>query len=64
MVSNTTSNCLEADARHLVTDVWTSVGVVIGISAVALTGWLWIEKMVEIGVEINILWEGDKLMWR
>ena len=58
------SIALEADARHLVTDVWTSVGVVIGISAVALTGWLWLDPLVAIGVALNILWEGAHLMWR
>ncbi len=58
------SIALEADARHLVTDVWTSVGVVIGISAVALSGWLWLDPVVAIGVALNILWEGVHLMWR
>ena len=58
------SVALDADARHLVTDVWTSVGVVVGISAVALTGWLWLDPVVAIGVALNILWEGGHLMWR
>jgi cation diffusion facilitator family transporter len=58
------SIALEADARHLVTDVWTSVGVVIGIGAVALTGWLWLDAVVAIGVALNILREGFHLMWR
>jgi len=58
------SIALEADARHLVTDVWTSVGVVVGITAVALTGWLWLDPVVAIGVALNILWEGGHLMWR
>lgn len=58
------SIALEADARHLVTDVWTSVGVVIGIAAVALTGWLWLDALVAIGVAINIMWEGYRLIWR
>jgi cation diffusion facilitator family transporter len=58
------SIALEADARHLVTDVWTSVGVVLGISAVALTGWLWLDPVVAIGVALNILREGAHLMWR
>ena len=58
------SIALEADARHLVTDVWTSVGVVVGISAVAMTGWLWLDPVVAIGVALNILWEGAHLMWR
>ena len=58
------SIALDADARHLVTDVWTSVGVVIGIAAVALTDWLWLDPVVAIGVAFNILWEGAHLMWR
>lgn len=58
------SIALEADARHLVTDVWTSVGVVLGIAAVALTGWLWLDALVAIGVALNILREGFHLMWR
>lgn len=58
------SIALEADAKHLVTDVWTSVGVVVGIGLVALTGWLWLDALVAIGVALNILWEGGRLMWR
>ena len=58
------SIALEADARHLVTDVWTSVGVVVGIGAVGLTGWLWLDPLVAIGVALNILREGFHLMWR
>ncbi len=58
------SIALEADAKHLVTDVWTSVGVVVGIAGVALTGWLWLDALVAIGVAINILWEGYQLIWR
>ena len=58
------SVALEADARHLVTDVWTSAGVVMGIGAVALTGWLWLDPLVAIGVALNILWEGFRLVWR
>jgi cation diffusion facilitator family transporter len=58
------SIALEADAKHLITDVWTSVGVVVGITGVALTGWLWLDALVAIGVAINILWEGYRLIWR
>ena len=57
------SIALEADARHLVTDVWTSVGVVVGLGAVMLTGWLWLDPLVAIGVALNILFEGWQLMW-
>ena len=58
------SVALEADARHLVTDVWTSVGVVVGIAGVVLTGWLWLDAVVAIGVALNILREGGSLVWR
>ena len=58
------SIALEADAKHLVTDVWTSVGVVIGIGLVSVTGWLWLDAVVAMGVAANILKEGFHLMWR
>ena len=58
------SIALEADAKHLVTDVWTSVGVVLGLAGVALTGWVWLDALAAIGVALNILWEGGHLMWR
>jgi cation diffusion facilitator family transporter len=58
------SLALEADARHLVTDVWTSVGVVAGIGLVSLTGWLWLDAVVAMGVALNILKEGAHLVWR
>src|SRR5512133_421351 len=58
------SIALEADARHLITDVWTSAGVVVGIGLVALTGWQWLDPAVAIGVALNILREGAALMWK
>ena len=58
------SIAVEADAKHLMTDVWTSVGVVIGVAAVAMTGWLWLDAVVAIGVALNILREGFHLVWR
>lgn len=58
------SLALEADARHLVTDVWTSAGVVVGIALVGVTGWLWLDALVAIGVALNILKEGGHLIWR
>ncbi len=58
------SIALEADAKHLVTDVWTSVGVVLGLAGMALTGWLWLDALAAIGVALNILWEGSHLLWR
>lgn len=58
------SIALEADAKHLVTDVWTSGGVVLGLVGVTLTGWLWLDAVAAIGVAVNILREGVHLMWR
>jgi len=58
------SIALEADAKHLVTDVWTSVGVVVGIALVSFTGWLWLDPLVAMGVAANILKEGFHLLWR
>ena len=58
------SIALEADAKHLVTDVWTSVGVVMGIGLVSLTGWLWLDALVAIAVALNIFKEGVHLIWR
>lgn len=58
------SIALEADARHLLTDVWTSVGVVLGLVCVAFTGWLWLDAVAAIGVALNILWEGGQLVRR
>ena len=55
---------LEADARHLYTDVWTSAGVVVGLVLVHLTGWLWLDPLLAIGVALNILREGAHLAWR
>ncbi|RST46704.1 cation diffusion facilitator family transporter [Variovorax sp. DXTD-1] len=58
------SIALEADARHLMTDVWTSAAVVIGIVAVHFSGWLWLDPLLAIGVALNIVREGVKLVWR
>jgi cation diffusion facilitator family transporter len=58
------SIALEGDARHLITDVWTSAGVVVGVGLVALSGWNWLDPAVAIGVALNILREGVSLMWR
>ena len=58
------SIALEADARHLFTDVWTSAGVVVGLLLVPVTGWLWLDPLLAIGVALNILWEGGHLAWR
>ena len=58
------SMALEGDARHLMTDVWTSVGVIVGVGLVAATHWLWLDPVVGIAVALNILREGAHLVWR
>ena len=55
---------LEADGRHLITDVWTSAGVIIGVAAVALTGWELLDPLIAIAVAINIVVTGGSLVWR
>jgi cation diffusion facilitator family transporter len=55
---------LEADAHHLLTDVYTSVGVIIGIIAVAFTGWHILDPILAILVTINIIWSGVQLLRR
>lgn len=56
------SIALAADSRHLMTDVWTTAGVIIGLVAVMLTGWLWLDAVLAIGVAIHILAEGYRLL--
>jgi len=56
------SVALEADARHLFTDVWTSAGVVVGLILVQLTGWLWLDPVIAIGVAMNIIREGARVV--
>jgi cation diffusion facilitator family transporter len=58
------SIALEGDARHLITDVWTSVGVVLGLLAVQLTGWLWLDPLAAVLVALNIVREGVSLVRR
>lgn len=58
------SIALEADARHLFSDVWTSGGVLIGVVLVSATGWLWLDPAIAMVVALNILREGAKLAWR
>jgi len=55
---------LEADARHLLTDVWTTAGVFVGIILVAWTGWLRLDPLVALAVAVQILWTGWELMSR
>lgn len=58
------SIALEADARHLLADVWTTAGVLVGVAAVAATGWLWLDALVAVAVGLNILRESARLIWR
>jgi len=53
---------LEADARHLLTDVWTSIGVVAGIVLVGITGWLALDPLIALVVAANIVWTGVRLL--
>ncbi len=55
---------LESDAHHLMTDVWTSVGVIAGVGLVALTGWASLDSLVALLVGINIIWTGIQLVRR
>ena len=55
---------LEADAHHLMTDVWTSAGVLVGVGLVWATGWLWLDPVIAIFVALNIVWTGWQLMHR
>jgi cation diffusion facilitator family transporter len=58
------SIALEADGHHLMTDVWTSVGVLAGIGAVALTGWDRLDPLVALAVAANIVWTGVGIVRR
>ena len=56
------SATLSANAHHLLTDVWTSVGVLVGVGAVALTGWQSLDPLVAIAVAANIVWTGTRIV--
>ncbi|MDB5973564.1 MAG: cation transporter [Nevskia sp.] len=53
---------LQADSRHLMADVWTTLGVIVGVALATLTGWLWLDPLVALAVAANVLWEGYKLV--
>jgi len=55
---------LEADARHLMTDVWTTAGVLVGIALVWVTGWLRLDPIIALLVAGNILFTGYRLLVR
>jgi len=55
---------VEADGRHLLTDVWTSAGVIVGVAAVALTGWQRLDPLIALAVAANIVFTGVNLVRR
>ena len=55
---------LEADAHHLMTDVWTSIGVLLGVGAAGMTGWNWLDPASALFVAGNIVWTGVMLVRR
>ena len=64
MGRRTNSLILEADGKHVLTDSWTSFGVVGGLGLVLLTHWKPFDPLVAIAVAANILWSGGHLVWR
>ena len=55
---------LEADAAHLMTDVWTSVGVLVAVGLVGMTGWERLDPLIALAVAANIIWSGIRLLRR
>ena len=60
--TRTQSDALLADGRHVLADVWTSVGVIAGLAVVAATGWVWADPIVAIAVAIHVAHEGFQLL--
>lgn len=58
------SIALEADARHLFTDVWTTAAVIVGVLAVGWSGWLWLDPVIALAIAIHILYWGVELLRR
>jgi cation diffusion facilitator family transporter len=56
------SIALVADSQHLLTDVITSIGVIVGVGLVLVTGWLWLDPVIALLVAANIVWMGVKLV--
>lgn len=56
------SVALQADSRHLMTDVWTTGGVLVGVALVGITGWLILDPIIALVVAANIVWTGVKLV--
>jgi cation diffusion facilitator family transporter len=61
---NRHSISLEADAHHLMTDVWTSIGVIFGVAVAGLTGWQILDPLIAMAVALNIIWTGVQLVNR
>ena len=57
------SSALAADGRHLLTDVWTSVGVLVGLAVVALTGWTPLDPLLALAVGVNVVRTGVTVLW-
>jgi cation diffusion facilitator family transporter len=55
---------LQANAHHLLTDVWTSLGVIVGVGAVAVTGWQRLDPIIALVVAANIIWTGGRIVHR
>ncbi len=53
---------LVTDAKHLMTDVWTTAGVLVGVGAVGITGWVWLDPVIALVVAIQILISGIKIL--
>ncbi|MDX1391649.1 MAG: cation diffusion facilitator family transporter [Rheinheimera sp.] len=58
------SPALEGDGQHLLSDVWTTAGVVIGVALASISGWHWLDPVVAIAVALHILHEGSKILYR
>ncbi|MEH8017545.1 cation diffusion facilitator family transporter [Rheinheimera muenzenbergensis] len=58
------SPALEADGKHLMTDVWTTVGVVAGVGLASYSGYSWLDSVVAIAVALHILHEGGNILYR
>jgi len=56
------SATLQASSHHLMTDVWTTAGVLVGVGLVAVTGWLVLDPLVAIFVAVNIVWTGSRIL--
>ena len=61
VAEKTHSQALEADGLHLQADIWTSVGVLVGLVAIKITGWIWLDPIIAIVVAIIIFKTGYKM---